>query len=238
MFQAVRSFFSNGRGRQPSTPRARRLARTFRLFLFEFVVVVTGVLVAQMLGDNAANARAGADARAAVERAERETSNFRATSEYWLSAGPCIDSRMDELMRAAANGEHYQAFRGVRPRMPLSVFTPWSEATSITARRVYGDQLVTDYAALATMAAKIGEDSYDLAGEWALLGLIDPALGPVAREDRLNARLAAGRIKGRLASLQVTAVNAVAAAERLGVSADPERRRLLTLPTGCRRIES
>jgi hypothetical protein len=86
------------------------------------------------------------------------------------------------------------------------------------------------------MAAKMAEDSHELAGDWALLGLVDPTLGPVAREDRLNARVAAGRIKGRLASLQVTAAHVIPVAERLAVSTDPRRARLLTLPGGCRRI--
>ena len=143
---------------------------------------------------------------------------------------------MDRLMRAAANGTDDPAVRAPRPRMPLSPFTPWSEATTLAARRAYGGQLVSDYAAIETVAAKMADDSQDLAGGWALLGLMDPALGPVAQQDRFNARLAAGRIKGRLASLQVTATNAIATAERLGISADEARSRLLTLPPGCGRI--
>lgn len=236
MFQAVRGFFAALSPPALDERKIRKARRLGGLFLFEFVVVVLGVFVAQMLQENAATARTETDARVAVGRAAGEAANFRATSEYWLRAAPCLETRMDELMRAAANGTPDAISRGPRPRMPLSAFTPWSETTTITARRMYGDQLVSDYAALGTMAAKMAQDSHDLAGEWTLLGLIDPALGDVAREDRFNARLAAGRIKGRLASLNVTALNAVAAAERLGVSADSQRSRLLTLPMGCARV--
>lgn len=237
MFQAIRQFFAVKALPALDERKVRKVRRLAGLFLFEFIVVVLGVLAAQMLQESAATARAEADARAAVARAAGEAANFRATSEYWLDAAPCLERRMAELMRAAANGIPDSPLRGTRPRIPLSIVTPWSEATALTARRVHGDQLVTDYAALGTMAAKMADDSYDLAGDWALLGLIDPSLGTVAREDRINVRLAAGRIMGRLASLQVTAVNAVAAAERLGVNADPARSRLLTLPVYCRRIE-
>jgi len=235
MFQAVRKYFAALSPPALDERKIRRARRLAGLFLFEFVVVVLGVLVAQMLQERAATARAETDARVAVARAASEAATFRATSEYWLRAGPCLETRMDELMRAAANNTPDSISRGPRPRMPLSAFTPWSETTTMTARRVYGDRLVSRYAALETMAAKMAQDSHELAGEWALLGLIDPALGAVGREDRFNARLAAGRIKGWLASLNVTAFHAVDAAERLGVKADPARSRILTLPDGCRR---
>ena len=101
------------------------------------------------------------------------------------------------------------------------------------ARQIYGDEEVSVYVGLHTMAAKMAEDSHELAGDWDLLGLVDPRLGPVSREDRINARLAAGRIKGRLASLGVTARYGVLSAERLAIPADPQRKRLLTLPAGC-----
>ena len=233
MFQAVRKFFAASALPPMDERKLRKARRLVGLFLFEFVVVVLGVLVAQTLQERAATERAETDARVAVERAAQEAAAFRSTSEYWLRAGPCLENRMDELMRAAANGKPDAISREPRPRMPLSAFTAWSETTTMTTRRMFGDRFVARYAALETMAAKMAQDSHELAGEWALLGLIDPALGAVGREDRFNARLAAGRIKGRLASLNVTAVHAVDAAARLGVKADPARSRLLTLPAGC-----
>jgi len=232
MFQAIRRQLTQWQGAQLSHPQRRRIRRWTGLFLFEFVVVLFGVLAAQRLQEAGVQARARSDAAAAVERAEHETASFRATSEYWLRAGPCLAGQMDVLMRAAATGEDLPG-EFPRPRMPLSSFTPWTEGTSIAARSAFGEGLVSDYAGLQVMAAKMAEDSHDLAGEWALLSLLDPRFGPVAREDRLNARVAAGRIKGRLASLRVTARNAVAAAERRKVATDPARRSLLTLPAGC-----
>ncbi len=233
MFQAIRRQLLRWPAFEMTPARKRRAVRWGGLFLFEFTVVLLGVLAAQRLQDAAANARARSDAASAIERAEREAANFRATSEYWLRAGPCLARQMDEVMRSAALGQGLPT-QLPRPRMPLSGLTPWSESTVLAARRAFGDDLVSDYSGLHIMAAKMAQDSHELAGEWALLSLLDPRLGPVAREDRLNARLAAGRIKGRLASLRVTARNAIAAAERRGIEADPGRSRLLTLPLGCK----
>lgn len=233
MFQALRQYFNGWRDVDLAAPRSRRTKRLAGLFVFEFVVVVLGVLAAQMLQEYFADARSRREVAATVERARQEAAGFRATSEYWLAAGPCLDRKMDELMRAAAEGVDRPQLHGPRPRMPLSASTPWSEATMNAARQIYGDEEVSVYFALHTMAAKMAEDSHDLAGDWSLLGLADPRLGPVSREDRTNARLAAGRIKGRLASIGVTARHGVLSAERLAIATDPERKRLLTLPDGC-----
>lgn len=235
MFRAVREYFGRRRGAGPDSPSARKAKRLAGLFLFEFVVVVLGVLAAQMLQEYFADARARREATATVERARAEAAGFRATSEYWLDASPCLERSMDELMRAAAQGIDRPELHGPRPRMPLSALTPWSESTMNAAREIYGDEAVAVYFALHTEAEKMAEDSHELAGDWALLGLADPRLGPVSREDRINARLAAGRIKGRLASLGVTARYGVLSAERLAIPADPQRQRLLTLPAGCLR---
>jgi hypothetical protein len=233
MFAAVRDRYYSLRQVFAAPATRRRMRRLSGLFVFEFVVVLLGVLAAQMLQENFADARARRDAKATVERARQEAAGFRSTSEYWLAAGPCLEAKMDEVMRAAAEGVDRSELHGPRPRIPLSALTPWSESTMNAARQTYGDEAVAVYFALHTMATKMADDSHELAGDRALLGLADPRFGPVSREDRMNTRIAAGRIKGRLASLGVTARYGVLSAERLAIPADPERKRLLTLPAGC-----
>ena len=233
MFAAVRNLFGRWRELDPSPVARRRFSRYAKLFLFEFVVVVTGVLVAQLLQEYFVDSRARREVAATVERARQEAAGFRATSEYWLAAAPCLERKMDQLMRAAAEGVDRPELHGPRPRMPLSALTPWSEATMNAARQIYGDEEVAVYLALQTEAAKMAEDSHELAGDWALLGLADRRFGPVSREDRVNARLAAGRIKGRLESIGITARYGVLSAQRLAIPVDAERKRLLTLPAGC-----
>ena len=49
MFAAVRNLFGRWRELDPSPVARRRFSRYAKLFLFEFVVFVTGVLVAQLL---------------------------------------------------------------------------------------------------------------------------------------------------------------------------------------------
>ncbi len=232
MFRAVRGFLRGG----SKSFRRVRFERAARLFLFEFVVVLLGVLAAQMLQERFANARERAAAKSAMDRARSETSGFRATAEYWRSAAPCLDRNMDALMRSVATSDIIDPALTVRPRMPLTALTPWGEDTIGAVRQVYGDDVVSAFFALQTMAAKMSRDSDDLAGEWALLSLVNPSLGPVTSEDRMNARVAAGRIKGRLESLEVSAANTERLTERLGIAADPARGRLLTLPPECREL--
>ena len=233
MFQAVRNYFAASSRLALDERKVRRARRLAGLFLFEFVVVVLGVLVAQMLQEYFVDARARREVAATVERARQEAAGFRATSEYWLAATPCLERKIEELMRAAAEGVDRPELQLPRPRIPFSALTPWSEATMNAARQIYGNEEATVYFALQTMAGKMAEDSHELAGDWDLLGLADPRLGPVSREDRINTRLAAARIKGRLASIGVTARFGVLSAERLAIPASPGRKRLLTLPAGC-----
>lgn len=229
MFRAVRSLF----GGESKSFRRLRFERAVRLFAFEFVVVLLGVLAAQMLQERFTDARERGAAKSAMDRARSETSGFRSTADYWRSAAPCLDRNMDALMRSVAASKTIDPALTARPRMPLTALTPWGEDTIGAARQVYGDSVVSAFFALQTMAAKMSRDSDDLAGEWALLSLVDPSLGPISSEDRINARVAAGRIKGRLESLEVSAENAERISDSLGIAADPVRRRVLTLPQGC-----
>ena len=183
MFAAVREQWAQWRGMRFPEPTRRRLRKLSGLFLFEFVVVVAGVLVAQMLQEYFAGVRAQREVSATVERARQEAAGFRATSEYWLAAAPCLERKMDALMRMAAEGADRPELHGPRPPMPLSALTPWSEATMNSARQIYGDEEVTVYLALQTEARKMAEDSHELAGDWALLGLADRKFGPVSREE-------------------------------------------------------
>ena len=237
MFQAIRRQFLRWPAFEMTPARKRRAMRWGGLFAFEFVVVLLGVLAAQMLQEYATKARAREDAGTALEQSKREAATFRATAEYWLAVGPCIEGHLDQLMRAAARGTEDPIAHGPRPHMPFSALTPWSEATIVTVRRAHGETLLADYNGLRMAAERMADDSRELAAEWALLALVDPQFGSVAREDRMNARLAAGRMKGRLRSLQVTAAHAVSTAQRLGIGADPERKRLLALPAGCIEVE-
>ena len=87
MFQAVRAFFGSV-ARIGATLRTSKARRVATLFLFEFVVVVLGVLAAQLLQSAAADRQSRNDAALSLERSEHEWRQMRAIASYWISVAP------------------------------------------------------------------------------------------------------------------------------------------------------
>jgi len=90
MFQAVRNWWGSGRGKV-----------TLRLFLFEFVVVVAGVLTAQALANWVADR---AEMRAVNEEDKRvryEIGRARQVARVWAAATPCLVQRVERVAREA-----------------------------------------------------------------------------------------------------------------------------------------
>src|SRR5437868_7784966 len=86
MFRAVRDSLLN-RG---TLFRSHRLQRTGRLFLFEFVVVLLGVLAAQMLQGWVADRQSRRQASAAVAQLRVEAATMVSQAGFWRRSGPCL----------------------------------------------------------------------------------------------------------------------------------------------------
>ena len=107
MFQVVRHWWGGGRGKL-----------TARLFVFEFVVVVVGVLAAQALAnwvgtraEREAGRRLFADATESARQLDR-------TLGYWQRFAPCLRSHVASISRAAANGGSMSGDAIGRPAVP------------------------------------------------------------------------------------------------------------------------
>ena len=82
MFAALRSFFRPSG--DPVGPRkGRRWDRTLRLFAFEFVVVVAGVLAAQALQSWAAERSQRASGRVLLAGARQNVQSFSGVLGFW-----------------------------------------------------------------------------------------------------------------------------------------------------------
>lgn len=93
MFRSVRHWWSSGTGET-----------TLRLFLFEFVVVVVGVLAAQGLA-NWVSTRAEREAgRRLFADAVESARYFDQTLAFWQQFGPCLRTHVASISRAAAAG--------------------------------------------------------------------------------------------------------------------------------------
>ena len=81
MFQAVRQWWSGGRGKV-----------TARLFLFEFAVVVVGVLTAQGLASWVADRAEQRSVGEEDKRVRYEIGRTRQVARLWSAATPCLMS--------------------------------------------------------------------------------------------------------------------------------------------------
>lgn len=201
MFQAVRDFFGTAHGstaRLGATLRTERARRVARLFLFEFVVVVLGVLAAQLLQTAAQNRQARNDARLSLERSETEWAQMRAIGSYWVAVAPCLENHVTRIARNAADGRGMSVAQIGRPALPTPVATPWSDATILAARRAYGEDAYERYTELRTQGRLIAAYNSQFASDWAILSLLDPTFGNPSSMDRANVRLAAIRLRGQI----------------------------------------
>lgn len=233
MFAAVRRHFLSWRAWVVSEFARQRVRRLSGLFVFEFVVVVLGVLVAQSLQDYASELRDRSDMRAQRARADFQIADSRSTSEFWLVLGPCLSSQMDRVMAAVATGATPDPRDIATPPFFTSRISPWSEQSVLTLRRQEGDEVAAHYVSLVDIAAFQTDHVRRLAHEWAPLSLADPGLGPLTESDRAAIRLAAARVQAELERIVSNSKSAIRRANALGIPAgtvDP----LPDLPTSCR----
>ena len=198
MFAALREFFSRPDNPIPRKGRGRQLAA---LFLFEFVVVVAGVLVAQLLQERVIDARARRETDEAIERARAEAIRLVLIGDHWRRAGPCLEARVNRIARVAATGGTLDAEQLRGPATWIPITTPWSESTTLVARRAHGNTLVDQYADLAVNASVVRAANDALIHNWRSFKLLDPSLGQPSPADRANVRLAAMQVRAALRTL-------------------------------------
>jgi hypothetical protein len=217
MFKAVRE---NTDGADAAF-RHRRLQRTARLFLFEFVVVLLGVLAAQMLQNWAANREARHEARLAVEQTRRDIAGLAAITGFWERSAPCLIDHVTNIARIAAAGGTLSSQQIGRPALPTPDAAPWSDATRSAVEQNVGVAAVQDHDVNAVAPADIIRGyNREIASEWAVFGLLDPAFGQPSSLDRANVRLAAARVRTLLKMQQYKVREMKRVTDRLGISED------------------
>lgn len=212
MFQTVRHWWGNGRGKV-----------TLRLFLFEFVVVVAGVLVAQGLATYVQDRSDLARMEAERARIRFELTDAHSAFQEWSAAVPCLDQRMTEVMmgkKFAPNELRRPAF------VSADVATPSTDTIEMIARQ-YGTQEKISVNWIFLNILKIEPSSAIIREKWALLSLIDPVNGPPTDSDRAAARVAAAEIKAQLERIGGLAASMEPPFRKLGIDAQevytPER---------------
>lgn len=170
-----------------------------RLFMFELLVVVAGVLIAQGLASYV-------QTRAELTRMESERSRIRyelstvhSTFRSWEVAVPCLDRRMTEVMTGTGVGT------GIirRPSFPVPTFiAPTTDVLNLVAQR-YGVEEKNNLNQIALNTSNASSVIKSIISRWGRLMLINPQYGSVTATDRTEARLAAADIKAELRAMEV-----------------------------------
>ena len=211
MFHAVRQWWSGGRGKV-----------TARLFLFELVVVIAGVLIAQGLANWVAQQKSDEDMAEARARIVHEQSANQAVARSWQAAIPCLDLRMQQVMRAAGSGT-FDVALGHRPEFADFVASDIDPDLELGLRRRYGNLAVDRDKVMQRSVAFAASNIGTIIHSWGRLSLTDPRLGSVSDADRTVVRTAAADIRAELRGLAYAVGDFTALARRAGLQPPPGR---------------
>ena len=204
MFHTVRHWWGNGRGRD-----------TARLFLFELLVVVVGVLIAQGLADNVQQRSNFARMEAERSRVRFELEGANSAFQSWRVAVPCLDQRMTQVMQ----GMQLATISMRRPRFPSFDYAPpTTEVMDLIGKR-YGTREKNRLKWIAANSANANPVIASIITKWGRLMLVDPINGPVTESDRREARLAAADIRAQLRAMEVLSTDATRALVAMGIGA-------------------
>lgn len=200
MFSAIREYFARPDDPPLRRGRGRRLAA---LFVFEFVVVLFGVLAAQLLQDWFSARGDVRRAREAVAALDEETKRFATVAEYRLRAHKCETDRLERLTAVIRSGEAASEAERATPIMPMPIVTEWSDSTRALVARHGSSRTLNRYDALRLLAHMISERQRQLENQWADFRLLAPEVR--STQDRGVLALAAARSQGLLTMIDSNA---------------------------------
>lgn len=207
MFQAVRNWWSGGRGKV-----------TARLFVFEFLVVVAGVLSAQTLANWVADR---AEQRAVGEEDRRvryEIGRARQVARIWSNATPCLIDRVESVARQASTNDRIDADELRVPRFIGYTVEPFSADMNREFHDRLGNERVDNYAVVATASNTLVTSYREVRSGWDRFALLDPALGSPSATDRATVRDIAVQLRSKLDLINASAGMIERTSSRLGIS--------------------
>ena len=194
MFHAVRRWWSGGRGKV-----------TARLFLFEFLVVVAGVLTAQALANWVADR---AEQRAVTEEDKRvryEVGRARQVARIWAAAAPCLVQRVERVARQASADDPIDPGQLKVPTFIGYTVEPFSPDMNREFHDRFGNERVDNYAVVTAASTTLVNSYRDVRRGWDRFALLDPALGPTSAADRATVRDIAVQLRSQLELIRASA---------------------------------
>ena len=204
MFRTVRHWWADGSGKV-----------TVRLFLFELLVVVIGVLIAQGLAGYAQTRADFARMESERSRVRDELTSAHSALQTWQAAIPCLERRMTDVMQ----GTQRATVSTRRPRFPsFGYVPPTTEVMDLIGKR-YGTTEKNRLNWIADNSANANPVIASIITKWGRLMLVDPSNGTVTEPDRREARLAAADIKAQLRAMEVLSTDGARVLTKMGISA-------------------
>lgn len=191
MFQAVRHWWHSGRGQH-----------TVRLFVFELVVVMIGVLAAQQIQSWAQKRAALKEVESLHQQLWHDFSVYRTIAQIDQAAIPCFERRIDQVLTAAGGSTPVDPALLTPARLVGMGPDEISPDNFILLRERYGNS-VYDRVGSMEFNLKIDEEATrSLNRWWYTFERLDPRHGSVSEADRSAARDAATNIRSDLADLK------------------------------------
>lgn len=191
MFHAVRIWWSGGRGKL-----------TARLFVFEFVVIMAGILAAQLVAGWANEQSALREVELANSRIEKELAHNFGKAMIWTAALPCLRNRMEGILRLGPD-ETIEPNSSVRPRLEPFLSIDLNDEQSSHFRLRYGDERADELREMQQNLANAQANIEPIVHLWGRIILADPARGQVLPSDRSQARIAAADILAELRGIEI-----------------------------------
>lgn len=220
MFRAVRSWWAGASAKV-----------TLRLFLFELIVVIAGVLIAQALAGWASDRAAQRDMRDSKSLADTQISRMAATALAYQKTIPCMNDRIVQVMRAASGEGEVDPKWLERPLMWQFTYTPLSEESLLQLGKQSGEDVADRYLRFVDYSSRARELNYALSNDWQALKIIDPGTGAIGDDDRSQARQLSSRLWSTLKNLEHLTQNIGYRANDLGIK--PRLAAGQRMPRGC-----
>lgn len=195
MFHATREGFA-------AAWRRARERGTLRLFLFEFTVVLLGVLAAQAVQSWAQEREARQHAEEERVRLEQGFVSTVQAAAVWRAALPCLQERVGDIMRAAGSGASVGSDMARRPKLVQGGYVPASPENYALIEEAIGSKRASALSDVQIRAATIEAAQAEIRSEWELFRLLDPDFGRASVYDRATAREAGAAILTRLRSIE------------------------------------
>lgn len=194
MFHTVRRWWGNERGKV-----------TTRLFLFEFVVVVAGVLTAQALASWVTDRVEQRAVNEEDERVRYEIGRTRQVARVWSASVPCLVERVESIARQASTNGPVDVAELKPPRFIGYTVEPLSPDMNREFHDRFGNERVDNYIVVASASATLLNTYRDVRTGWNRFALLDPALGRPSAADRTTVRDVAVQLRSQLDLIRTAA---------------------------------